>query len=150
MFVGVSRWIVLAAAVAVAAGSWCAAAVAQRSRETPAAAKAPAVGQTVVLDTVGFWRLHHELKQPVMVKGTGVTALPGKSLAMHTPTPPPPQGWSLPDFDDSGWTRRPALGAIHSPFLSRLCARGKFRVTIRGRCRACVCRSGTTAGRLCT
>jgi len=128
MSVGVSRWILLTAAVAVAAGSWCAAAVAQHSREAPAAAQASAVEQTVVLDTVGFWRLYHELKQPVMVKGAGVTVLPGKSLAMHAPTPPPPEGWTLPEFDDSGWTRRPALGAIHSPFLSRLCARGKFRV----------------------
>jgi hypothetical protein len=86
-------------------------------------------GRTVVLDTSGFWRLHHTLKPPVI-------ALPGELKPilfdrawLNAETPPPPDGWAEVDFDDSAWLRGPGRIACRTPYLARLCMRGYFTVT---------------------
>ncbi len=40
-----------------------------------------------------------------------------------------PANWKAPNFDDSDWPRGTAVRAIRSPYLERLCLRGKFTVT---------------------
>ena len=91
-------------------------------------AAVPAEGQTVVLDSVGFWRMFHELKPPVMATSDGLVLLADGASAINTPTAAAPDDWTGADFDDSQWVRRPLLGAIRSPYLSRLCLRGKFQI----------------------
>jgi len=110
---------------------------------TGRAGEAPA--GTVVLDTSGFWRYHYTLKAPVIRTGGGT-----KALDAFVDTPPPPNGWQQPGFDDSAWRRLPgpsfpAVGSTWSvvahrdpgfanidsgsPCLALVCARGRFKVT---------------------
>jgi hypothetical protein len=88
-----------------------------------------APGTVVVLDTTGFWRLHHTLKPPViqMDDGPKPALLPYSWL--NAETPEPPAGWAKADFDDSNWVRGPARLAMKSNYLARLCMRGRFEVT---------------------
>ncbi|GAH83007.1 unnamed protein product, partial [marine sediment metagenome] len=95
----------------------------------------------VVLDTTGFWRMHHTLRPPVIQLDSGPQPM---DLRWHHPsggrvlktfrwasreTPPPPKDWAQVRFDDSTWLRGPARMSCLTPFLSRLCMRGRFRVT---------------------
>lgn len=88
--------------------------------------------KTVILDTTGFWRMYQVFKPPVVKFDNGlkpVLALERKWL--HEETPPPPEGWMQPDFDDSKWLCGPARIACDTEFLARLCLRGKFLVNFR-------------------
>jgi hypothetical protein len=132
------RFLTLAAACAILT---CAMAT------SPAAAQsAPAGGGTVILDTAGFWRMHHVLKAPVALVDGKLKRIPAHEsntrltgqegdlnfwyATMLAPqTAPAPEGWAQPDFDDSHWVRGTAGGLCRTPFLERLCLRGSFAVT---------------------
>ena len=93
---------------------------------------------TVVLDTTGVWRMHHTLRPPVIAEGDTLRPVPpgGKeaqrwAAVVAEPTPPAPDRWQQPSFDDRPWVRGPARRACRTPYLSRLCLRGTFRVTDR-------------------
>lgn len=107
-------------------------------------AKAPAL--TVVLDTSGFWRVHHTLAPPVLRDEAGKTS----KLETNCKTEGPAKDWQQADFDDSGWARLPGapfpdinsdwaqVTRAHtgfvasddsSPGLAMICMRGKFSVT---------------------
>lgn len=87
-------------------------------------------GGTVILDTTGFWRLYQVFKPPVVQTDSGLEkVLATKQPWLHGETPPPPEGWEKPDFDDSRWLRGPARIACSTHMLARLCLRGKFMVT---------------------
>jgi len=60
----------------------------------------PAPGETVILDTSGFWRLYLTLRTPVIRDGEALKTIDGACN-----TPPPPQDWIGAEFDDSGWVR---------------------------------------------
>ena len=84
---------------------------------------------TAILDTMGFWRIHHEMRPPaIQMAGQFKPALVPQSW-MNLETAPAPAGWWANDFDDGGWFRGTALRAIQSPWLARLCVRGRFAVT---------------------
>jgi hypothetical protein len=82
----------------------------------------------VVLDTTGFWRLHHTLKPPVIQLAEGLKPVL-LSKWLDRETPPPPADWRSVDFDDSTWLRGPARIVCRTPYLARLCMRGRFLVT---------------------
>ena len=94
-----------------------------------AAGDPPAPDPTVVLDTTGFWRMHHTLTPPVVEWDEGAAPLLMKAKWLNRPTSPPPADWAGADFDDAGWLRGPARMACDSPWLARLHLRGKFAVT---------------------
>jgi glycosyl hydrolase family 123 len=104
----------------------------------PAAAE-PSGSQVVVLDTTGFWWMHHTLKPPVIELDSGVVTMDirrtqGKRLYRkfdwaRRETTPPPADWTRPDFNDTTWLRGPARMCSRTPFLSRLCMRSSFTVT---------------------
>jgi len=108
------------ALLVVAAG--CAALAAQ---DKPAAAAKP----VVVLDTTGFWRMHHTLRPPVVQSGDGTKTVLFGQKWLDEATAAAPAGWTDPEFDDSGWVRAVAVRASRTPYLSRLCLRGRFEVT---------------------
>jgi len=105
----------------------------------PAAAPSGPQG-VAVLDTVSYWRMHHTLKGPVVeANGAWKTLLPAGSGRPSSETPlwdkimlpqtaTPPADWSKAEFDDSSWFRGPARRACRSPYLERLCLRGKFTI----------------------
>jgi len=101
---------------------------------------------TVVLDTSGYWRVHHTYSPPVVKKGNAV-----EKLSTRTGTTAlPPLDWMQCDFDDGDWTRIPGkpfpgtklwltppelLDAGYtgtestSTALALTCLRAKFQVT---------------------
>ena len=83
----------------------------------------------VVLDTMGFWRMHHELRPPVIRLDDQLKPALILQSWMNQETAPAPEGWQKADFDDGEWFRGTALRSIKSPWLSRVCLRGKFQVT---------------------
>ena len=97
--------------------------VAQEAKEPPAP---PPV---VVLDTVGFWRMHHTLKPPVIQHGRQLKPVLLNVKWLDWETDGPAADWRRVDFDDSSWTRFPLRRSAITSYLSRLCLRGKFRVT---------------------
>ncbi|HOI56308.1 MAG TPA: hypothetical protein PLP01_13750, partial [Phycisphaerae bacterium] len=113
-----------AIALLVAATTPARVAVAQSE---PGGAETPAC---VVLDTYGFWRMHHTLQPPVLLDNAG-TLSPALLDVQWTDieTPAAPDGWAAPEFDDGSWLRGPARMACRTPYLSRLCLRGVFGVT---------------------
>jgi len=117
----------------------------------PAAAEEnPAGGETVVLDTSGFWRLYLTLRTPVIRDGEAL-----KTIGAACNTPPPGKDWTGADFDDSGWVRlagapfaswshwdpgaQANVGFIYchgsSLATAQLCLRGKFQVSDPARAR---------------
>ena len=82
----------------------------------------------VVLDTTSVWRLHHTLKPLVIELDEGLKPILVRQW-LDRETPEPPAQWRLPEFDDSTWVRGPARILCRTPYLSRLCMRGYFRVT---------------------
>jgi len=104
------------------------AAHAHAAEETPVGAAGAA--RTVVLDTVGFWRVHSTLKPPVIRQPGGAlkaVLLDQRWLNWETPEPPP--DWTAVEFDDAAWARTTARGGSRSAYLARLCLRGSFTVT---------------------
>jgi hypothetical protein len=103
-------------------------------------------GRTVVLDTTGFWRMHHTLKPPVVQMDDGPKPVLLPQAWLNAETPEPPADWMMPDFDDSQWVRGPARLACKSPYLARLCMRGKFLVSdpaqVKGLCLSAVYQGG--------
>ena len=86
-------------------------------------------GGEVILDTMGSWRLHHTLKPPVIQLDAGLKPVLMSQPWLNLATPEPPAGWRVPDFDDGAWVRSLAGKACRTSYLSRLCMRGRFRVT---------------------
>lgn len=82
----------------------------------------------VVLDTAGFWRLHHQLSPPLIEFDDGLKPVL-MTRWLDEPTPAAPVAWIGPDFDDGDWLRGPAMMACKTPYLERLSMRGKFAVT---------------------
>ena len=89
----------------------------------------PADTSAVVLDTTGFWRLHHTLRPPVVRLGDGDKPALVKFRWLNAPSPEPPADWAKVGFDDGAWSRGPARLECRTPYLARQCLRGKFRVT---------------------
>ena len=82
-----------------------------------------------MLDTVGFWRMHHTLKPPVVQHADGLKPLLLKQYWLNSDTASPAPEWRSVDFDDGSWLRGPARMSLGTPYLARLCLRGKFAVT---------------------
>jgi len=115
--------IVLLAVVAVGVG------------ESPATRAVEGDGEqssVVVLDTTGFWRMHHTLRPPLIHTADGFSPALMDRVWLDAPTDGPSGDWPSPAFDDSAWVRGPTLMAIRSPYLSRLCMRGKFKINDPG------------------
>ena len=110
----------------------------------PAAAQEePAGGETVVLDTSGFWRFYLTLRTPVVRDGEAL-----REIGAACNTPPPAKDWIGAELDDSGWVRlagapfaswshwdsaaQANVGFVYchhsSLALAQLCLRGKFHV----------------------
>ena len=67
----------------------------------PAAAQEkPAGGETVVLDTSGFWRFYLTMRTPVVRDGEAL-----RDVGAACNTLPPNKDWTGAEFDDSGWVR---------------------------------------------
>jgi hypothetical protein len=105
-----------------------------RAQESEGAgAGAPGV---VVLDTSGFWRMYHTIALPVIRFDDGLkpaepggAEIDGWKKLLADPTAPPPQGWTAPDFDDGAWFRGTGGAVCRTPYLERVCLRGRFVVT---------------------
>lgn len=91
----------------------------------------------VVLDTTGFWRHYNVFAPPVIASENGTERLQDlfglnrfktERYYLNWETPPVPADWSQPDFDDSAWTRGPALAHGRVIHLSRHYLRGKFAI----------------------
>jgi len=89
----------------------------------------PAGTGTVVLDTVGVWRIHHALAAPVFSYPDGPKGFAFKQKWLNQATSPAPEAWTEVEFDDSRWLRGSALMKVRSASLSRMSLRGKFMVT---------------------
>ena len=87
-----------------------------------------AIGRAVVLDTSGFWRLHHTLSPPVIDLPTGLKPVLINAW-LDRETPAASAGWADVGFDDSTWLRGPARIVCRTPYLARVCLRGSFGVT---------------------
>ena len=87
------------------------------------------ISPVVILDTTGFWRMHHTLEPPVVVSARGTTPVLLDCPWLNAPTPGPAADWRNPGFDDGTWVRDVALRFCKTPYLARLCLRGKFEVT---------------------
>ena len=102
----------------------------------PAPAGAAKGNAVVVLDTSGFWRMHHTFAMPVIREDEGPKPIPpagaeidGWKKIVEKGTALPPAGWTATEFDDGAWYRGTGGGACRTPYLSRLCLRGLFTVT---------------------
>ena len=93
--------------------------------EAPSDALPPPV---VVLDTGGFWRVYHAFAPPVIDLPGGLQPVLLNREWLDSPTSPPPAGWAGAEFDDGGWRRGPARIGGRTPYMTRLCLRGKFEV----------------------
>jgi hypothetical protein len=82
----------------------------------------------VVLDTMGFWRIHQTVKPPVAQVDDEIKPFLNGGPWTEWETEPPPSDWTKPDFDDYGWVRAMARMTGYSPYLARVCLRGKFAV----------------------
>jgi hypothetical protein len=102
--------------------------VAPAANAAPPATAAPASG-TVVLDTNGMWRMHQTLRPPVLRTEGGLKPLLMKMPWIDRETDSPAADWMKPDFDDHRWMRGPSRLVAPTPYLARLCLRGKFTVT---------------------
>lgn len=89
----------------------------------------PKAGPVVILDTNGMWRLHQTLQPPVVRTANGLKPLLLKAAWVDRSTSPPPADWMKTSFDDHLWLRGPARLVNPTPYVARLCLRGKFDVT---------------------
>ncbi|MEX0887692.1 MAG: glycoside hydrolase domain-containing protein [Phycisphaeraceae bacterium] len=104
-------WIVLVAALGAATGH-------VHGQDRPS--------RVVVLDTTGYWRLHHALRPPVIALDDGRPITINGWL--DRPTPAPAQGWRDVGFDDSAWLRGPARINAGTPYVAQLALRARFTV----------------------
>ena len=109
---------------AIAVGLLCLSGLAV-AQDAPRADGEPHVA---VLDTVGFWRLYHVLKPPVIQLADGLKPNLNNGW-LDRETPLPPADWHAAAFDDSAWLRGPARANCRTPYVARLCLRGWFTVT---------------------
>jgi len=93
-----------------------------------AAQDRPQAGPVVVLDTFGFWRMHHTLKPALVDTADGLKPVLMRQAWLNAETAEPPAGWQQSDFDDAAWVRNPLHKACRTSYLARLCLRGKFTV----------------------
>ncbi len=91
---------------------------------------APVPETGIVLDTAGVWRMYHTLEAPALEQNGGkIRPLLLNVKWLDWTTPPPADNWKEPEMDDRGWLRGPARRSARTPYLARLCMRGKFEVT---------------------
>ncbi len=90
-------------------------------------ASAGAVGE-VLLDRTSPWRMHHELRPPVIGTAGNVEPIRMPQPWMNLATAPPPGDWTRPDYDDGDWYRGPADRSCRTSSLARLRLRGYFTV----------------------
>jgi hypothetical protein len=110
--------------------------------QAPAGEPAPAGGQPLLAET-SCWRVFQMAKTPQVRKGAGLEeARDGWGYdACVANTPPPPEGWTAPDFQDSAWSRWSGPGrrapefefgyqvfGASGPTLALICLRGRFMV----------------------
>lgn len=86
-----------------------------------------------LVDTGSTWRCYVTMRTPVVGSATTRPALLPDRAGRRFETPPPPAGWTQPDFDDHDWSRvsGPVFGAYgfnQQRELALLCLRGKFAV----------------------
>jgi len=98
-------------------------------RATAQETSADAQPTSVVLDTIGFWRMHHTLSPPVIQLGDELKPLLLNNRWLRWQTVAPAPDWVQPDFDDTAWFRGVARRSCRTPYLARVCLRGKFIVT---------------------
>ena len=114
------------------------------------APEAPEPAKTLLVDTVGFRRVHYTHRPPLIHDADGLKPLLFKyDLWMNRETPPVPGGWQTCDFDDHAWRRLPGTPFpvqrfsweklpdlnfgfsdldMSSPYLSHLATRDRFLV----------------------
>ncbi len=97
----------------------------------PAAASALADDAgNIILDQYGSWRMFHVLKSPEIAFDDGAKPVVyPHSFWLNGETPPPPSGWTMPEFDDSDWLRGPTGMQGRASFVARICLRGRFLVS---------------------
>lgn len=96
-----------------------------------AAVAADNAAAVTALSTKSSWRIYLTWKTEQVRAADGSLApvelrkgIPAKTLD----TPPPPDGWTQPDFDDSGWERLVGPVPAGSRSLAAMCLRGRFQV----------------------
>ena len=89
----------------------------------------PPPGGAVVLDTTGICRMYNTLKPPVIQFDDGPKPILQKDGWLDNPTASPAAGWAGADFDDGNWVAAVARRSCKTPYLDRLCLRGRFEVT---------------------
>ncbi len=95
-----------------------------------AAQPSDAATTTLVLDTPGMWRMYHVFQPPIIQTQNGsLEPLKFNVAWLDWDTPAPPANWTSPEMNDRTWMRGPARRCARTPYLSRLCLRGKFEVT---------------------
>ena len=131
---------------AVFLAGWCSMASAQTTSAPAGLVQSPAAATgTIVLDTTSAWRMFHVVKTPLVQADGALKPIPNfdehatldwadshrrpfrNIIAPETAAVQ--AGWKDPSFDDSDWPRGTAVRAMRSPYLERLCLRGKFTVT---------------------
>jgi hypothetical protein len=91
-------------------------------------------GKTI-LDSTSSWRVHNTLKPPAVTVDDALKPVTYNVPWIDSATPPPPGDWAKPEFDDGAWLRGPVIQlwnvgvTCQTPYLARLCFRGKFMVT---------------------
>jgi len=97
----------------------------------------------VILDQYGSWRMFHVLKSPEIAFDDGVKPVVYSSAHywINGETPPPPQGWTRPEFNDADWLRGPLGMGCHAPFVARACLRGRFLVADPEQVKSLKCRA---------
>jgi hypothetical protein len=73
--------------------------------------------------------MYHVLRPPVIQQADGMEPLLFNVKWLDWETPRPPADWTRPEMDDRCWMRGPARRSGQTPYLARLCLRGKFEVT---------------------
>ncbi|MEX0745979.1 MAG: glycoside hydrolase domain-containing protein, partial [Phycisphaeraceae bacterium] len=110
-----------------------------------ASAGVASADESIILDTLSFWRMHYTLQAPVYREGSRLEKAP----LPYYETALPPETWADPEFDDTSWRRVPGppfppltrtwavpfarnagfLATNHdSPALALITMRGKFTV----------------------
>lgn len=100
-------------------------------------------GPSVVLSDRSFWRFHAAWRTPATLADGKYDLGGGYDVgesgtrwirdSFTQPTPPPPPGWTAPEFDDSGWARHlgppfAGFGYGTAPEVYLLCGRIRFGV----------------------